>query len=161
MPLTLHFALLRRPLVAWLAVLIALFGALAPTLSHALVMARGGTSAWTEVCTSTGTRWVMLGPSQNIAHPITSPSSSATPDADLSTTPTSTVSPDGQEAAFSLDHCPFCLLCTDHAAPSPNALLHLFSVLGDAGAPTIRQVFLYPSTDFSITPPPRGPPHIS
>lgn len=147
MPLKLHFALLRRPLAVWLAVLIALFGALAPTLSHALVMARGGTSAWTEVCTSTGTRWVMLDESQNTTHPITS-----------SATLISTASPDGQEAAFSLDHCPFCLLCTDRVVPPPNALLHLFSVLGDSGAPTIRQVFLYPSTDFSITPPPRGPP---
>ncbi len=159
MPLKLHFALLRRPLAVWLTMLIAVFGALAPTLSHALVMARGGTSAWTEVCTSTGTRWVMLGQSPSTARPTTSAASSPEPRADLGAPPISTASPDGQEAAFSLDHCPFCLLCTDHAAPPPNAWRHLFSVLDDAGAPTIRQTFFF-VTQFVFTPLPRGPPAV-
>ena len=51
---TLHFALLRRNFAVWLAVWIAVFGALAPTVSHALVWAKGGHTAWNEVCTSTG-----------------------------------------------------------------------------------------------------------
>lgn len=51
---TLHFALLRRNFAVWLAVWIAVFGALAPTVSHALVWAKGDHTAWNEVCTSTG-----------------------------------------------------------------------------------------------------------
>src|SRR5664279_216931 len=108
----LHFALLRRPIAVWLALLIAVFGALAPTLSHALVRVRGGTSAWTEVCTSTGSRWMMLGAVPKAALP---PDRSTT-----STSPISTDSRDGPESVFSLDHCPFCLLSTDRAAPPPH-----------------------------------------
>lgn len=146
MPLMLHFALLRRRLAVWLVVLIALFGALAPTLSHALVWSQGGTSAWTEVCTSTGTRWVMMGSSAPDAAPQIA-----------SALPISTASPQPQEAAFFLDHCPFCLLSTDRAAPPPNALLHLFVVLGEPEAPTLRQAFFF-VTHFALTPPLRGPP---
>ncbi len=149
----LHFALLRRPLAVWLALLIVVFGALAPTLSHALVLARGGTSAWTELCTSTGTRWVLLGSTASKTAPQIAETSA-------STNAVSTASPDGQEAVLSLDHCPFCLLFTDRAAPAPSALLHLFAVLGEPEAPTIRQAFFF-STHFALTPPSRGPPAAS
>jgi|SRR5450830_697823 len=147
MTLQLHLVPPRRSFAVWLAVLIAVFGALAPTLSHALVWSQGGTSAWTEVCTSTGTRWVLLAPTQNAA-PQT-----AVPSAPLFLTD----SPDGQESAVSLDHCPFCLLSTDRVAPPPHSLLHLFSVSGEFEAPTVRQVFLFIPL-FALTPPPRGPP---
>lgn len=129
-----YLALLRRPLALWLAVLIAVFGALAPTLSHALVWAQGGAAPMLEICTSTGPRWVA--------------------------SPMPTDSPDGQESAPSLVHCPFCLLSTDRAAPAPHALVHLFVVLGDPEAPTIRQAFFF-FTHFALTPPPRGPPAFS
>ncbi len=129
--LKLHFGLLRRPLAVWLAVLLALFGALAPTLSHALALNRSAASGWSEICTSSGPRWV----------------------ADLN----STDSPDGQESAPAIDHCPFCLLATDRVAPPPHALLHLFAVLGEHPEPTVRQAFFFP-LQFALTPPPRAPP---
>jgi len=132
----LHFALLRRAFAVWLAVLIAVFGALAPTLSHALAWSRGGNLAWTEVCTSTGSSWV------------------ATP-----TPINSTDSHDGQESAFSLDDCPFCLLSSDRVAPAPDASLHLFAVSGEHEVPTVRQAFFF-VTAFALTPPPRGPPSL-
>ena len=130
-----YFALLRSPLAVWLAVLIAVFGALAPTLSHALVWSQGGREAWTEVCSSTGTSWV--------ATPIS----------------ISTDSPDGPESAFSLDDCPFCLLSSDRVTPAPHASLHLFAVSGGHEVPTIGQAFFFviPS---ALTPPPRGPPSL-
>ena len=134
--LKLHTTLLRRPWAVWLAVLITLFGTLAPTMSHALAQPRDGNGAWTEVCTSTGTRWV------------------ATPNV------LSIETPDGPESAPSLVHCPFCLLLTDRVAPAPHALVHLFAVSGEAEVPTIRQVFLF-FTHFAPTPPPRGPPAVS
>lgn len=147
MTLQLHLVPPRRSFPVWLAVFIAVFGALAPTLSHALVWSQGGTSAWTEVCTSTGTRWVLLAPMQNAA-----PQTAVT-----SATPISTDSPDGQESAVSLDHCPFCLLSTDRVAPPPHAWVHLFAVSGGFKVSTVRQVFLFIPL-FALTPPSRGPP---
>ena len=134
MSITLHFALLRRSFVVWLAVLIAAFSALAPTLSHALVWSQGSAAPAVQVCTSDGARWV--------ASPI------------------STDSHDGQESAPMLNHCPFCLLSTDRVAPTSHALLHLFAVIGDPEAPTIRQAFFF-LTRFALTPPSRGPPVFS
>ena len=153
--LTLHFALLRRPLAVWLAVLIALFGALAPTLSHALVLARGGTSAWTEVCTSTGTRWVLLGPTQNAAPPP----GDAVASVDDDPPQTSAASPQPPQAALSLDHCPFCLLAADRFAPPPHTGVPLFAMTGEAEVPTIRLTFYVPEP-LALTPPSRGPPDL-
>ncbi len=134
MPPTPHFATLRRPLAVWLALLIALFGAIAPTLSHAVALARGDAPGWTEVCTSSGPRWIALAIAAD--------------------------SPDGQESAPALDHCPFCLLFTDRVLPAPHSLVHLFLVSGEPQAPTVRQVFFF--TDlFAYRPPPRGPPRLS
>ena len=144
-----HFAQLRRPLAVWLAVLIAVFGALAPTLSHALVWSQGPNTAWTEICTPTGMRWVKL----DAAHKETSQATGAA----ATQTQTQTHSPEPQESAFSLDHCPFCLLSTDRAAPAPHALVHLFAVSGAIKVSTVRQAFLF-IPHFALTPPPRGPP---
>ena len=132
----LHFALLRRAFAVWLAVLIAVFGALAPTLSHAVVWSRGGNPAWIEVCTSTGTG--------RVATPTPNPINS-------------TDSHDGQESAISLNDCPFCLLSTDRVAPPPHALVHLFVVSGGFKVATVRQAFFF-VIPFSLMPPPRGPP---
>lgn len=151
-----HFALLRRAFVVWLVGLVAVFGALVPTLSHALVFARGGSSAWTEVCTSTGTRWELLDLTQNAAPRLSDAAFSAAAGATLVLAD----SPDGQESAASLDHCPFCLLSADHAAPEPSALLPLFVAIGEYQAPTVRQV-LFAVTHDAFTPPPRGPPAVS
>lgn len=131
MPLTPCLALLRRPLALWLVVLIAVFGALAPTLSHALVWSQGNGAPLVEVCTNTGPRWVA--------------------------TISLADSPDGQESAPSLEVCPFCLLFTDRAAPAPQALVHLFAVPGEPEAPTIWQAFFF-FIPFALAPPPRGPP---
>lgn len=131
---TSHLASLRRPLALWLAVLIAVFGALAPPLSHAVALTRGGTAPMVEVCTSSGMREVAA--------------------------PVPTDSPDGQESAPAPVHCPFCLLAADRAAPAPHPWVHLFAVIGDAEAPTIRQAFFF-FTPLAFAPPPRGPPGFS
>jgi hypothetical protein len=130
------FHRLRCASALWLALLIASFGALAPTLSHALALSRGGPVPL-EICSSAGARWLPMA------------------DADLAFLATD--SPDGQESAPDLNDCPFCLLFTDRVAPAPHPLLHLFVVLGDSRVPTVEQAFFY-ATKTSWMPPPRGPP---
>lgn len=121
----------HRPWALWLAVLMAVFGALAPTLSHALVLARGAASPMQAVCTSAGPGWVAIHiPAQASGE---------------------------QEAAPSLEHCPFCLLSSDRAAPASDALPHLFAVFSAFQLPALRQAF-FPVIPFALTPPPRGPP---
>jgi len=144
---------LRRAFLVWLVGLVAVFGALAPTLSHALVFARGGSSAWTEVCTSTGTRWELLDLTQNAAPRLSDAAFSAAAGATLVLADV----PDGQESAVSLDHCPFCLLFAEHAAPAPSALRPFFVAIGEYQAPTVRQDLVSVTHD-AFTPPPRGPP---
>ena len=52
----LPFTPLRRPWAVWLAVWLAVLGALAPTVSHAVVGAQGAAPPWVEVCTDAGMR---------------------------------------------------------------------------------------------------------
>jgi hypothetical protein len=101
---------LRRPLAVWLAVVIALLGALAPTLSRALSVESGeGTVGGVEICTTNGSRWMPLDAS------------------DASTNNPSTTLPAGQKPSLSLDHCPFCLLGPDRAGPVPQVVSIDFS----------------------------------
>ena len=58
MAFTPTFNSFRRTLVVWLAVWTAVFGALAPTVSHAVAWSQGGAAPLTEVCTDAGMRWV-------------------------------------------------------------------------------------------------------
>lgn len=83
------------------------FGVLAPTVSHALAAA--GSTAWVEVCTAQGMRWVSL-----------DEGSSATP-AEASRGP-----------AAHLEHCPVCSSGGPGLAPPP--VLPLWAPL-----PTLRE----------------------
>lgn len=123
------FTFLRRPLAVWLALLIALLGAVAPTLSHSLVGA--GDVALVEICTNLGPRWVAL--------------------------PDAPDSPDGQGSALHIEHCPFCLSATHSMAPPPHVSLHDFGVLGEPVVPTLGQAPLF-IAQTALVPPPRGPP---
>jgi hypothetical protein len=126
----------HRPWALWLALLLAFFGALAPTLSHALNHARGDRSLMVEVCTSSGPRWMAL---------AQAPSFQAD-------------APDVPASAQVLDHCPFCLHLADRVAPPPSLLLHLFQVEGgQQEAPVWQAFFFFQST--SLRPPTRAPPH--
>lgn len=113
MPLKPIHASLQRRLALWLLVLATVFGALAPTLSHALVLARGGAEPMMQVCTSSGMNWA------------------------------SAQAPDEQESAPVRKVCPFCLLALDRAAPPPHPSVHVFDVSGTYAAPTARSTFFY------------------
>jgi hypothetical protein len=124
-----HLAPLRRPLAVWLALLIALLGAIAPTLSYS--MARAGNVPLVEICTSLGPRWVAL---------------TVLPG-----------SPGGQESALHIEHCPFCLLHNDQVAPPPQVSLRDFGGSGEFRVPVVRQAFFY-ARQLTSVPPARGPP---
>lgn len=74
------------------------FAALAPAVSHALALASSST-AWVEVCSAQGSRWVQLGD-------------------DGAEQGTSTDGP----LAGHFDHCPFCHLGQQGLAPPPAPL---------------------------------------
>ncbi|MBT3067744.1 DUF2946 family protein [Rhodoferax sp. U11-2br] len=134
-PLT---TVLRRPRVVWLALWIALLGALVPTLSHALVWARGD-AALVEICTTTGQRWVVV---------AQAPADGAMPTSDASGDPAS---------AQGLKHCPFCLLSAERLSTPPPPPFVPLVLPGQAVPAQSRQLFASLLL-FVVTPPPRGPP---
>lgn len=144
---------LRRPWAVWLALCIALLGALAPSLSHALVWARGDASAMVEVCTSSGPRWMAL--SALAGQPTTVAQST-----DLLGTgdpaPTS-FAEQAPGSAVGLAHCPFCLLMADRLVlPSqPQALS--FAAPGQAVVPEPPTPNTSPARIIAAAHP-RGPP---
>jgi hypothetical protein len=125
-----HFASLRRPWAVWLAVLMSVLGALAPTLSHAL--ARNQTAPAMEVCD---------GPGSHHQAASSGPADSR----------------DGQGTLSTLNACPFCLLVTDRALPLPHPWSHRFVVSGKHEVPAARPTFFYLSS-FTLAAQPRGPP---
>lgn len=143
-----------------MAVLIAVFGALAPTLSHALTLAHGSSPAWAEVCSSTRTRWMALDETTNAAPRTAAVKVSADSRAAVDVAPVSTDFPDGQESLPSLLHCPFCLLLADHALPASPFSPHFFVALRTSERAAARPVIFF-FTHFALTPPPRGPPAFS
>lgn len=143
---------LRHPVAVWLALCIALLGALAPTLSHALNGVQVGNAGLIEVCTSDGPRWMAL-------PGTTEPGRSTQLERPQARDNAGTVKllPDAPLSAEVFAHCPFCLLLADRAAPPPAAWHVTVAVAGESAAPTMAQ------TQFSLvfhtlTPLPRGPP---
>jgi hypothetical protein len=137
MPPSLLYALRHRPLGLWLALLLAVFGALAPVVSQALALTRSAGMPMMAICTSNA------------------PPASA--DAALVSAANS---PEEQESAPALAHCPFCLLLADHALPPPPLAGHFLAVPLLPEKPAARFVFVF-FTRFALTPPPRGPPAFS
>lgn len=108
---TLHRTLLHRPWAVWLAVLIAVFAALAPAVSHAFALAQGGTPMAMDICTSGDTVLTLAD------------------------------SPAGPPAAKSLEHCPFCLHSADRVAVLPPVLLPPLLLPDASLPPRVPQVF--------------------
>ena len=120
----------HRRLTVCIALVAMLAFALLPTLSRAMAFAVGG-SAWAEICTPQGLRLVATGDAQPSDAPL--------------------------QAGLHLDHCKFCSMATDGAAPLPAAAPALHLPLNGAEPP---QRFL----QAAVTPhawrtaQPRGPP---
>jgi len=134
----------HRPAALWLALLLAIFAALAPTVSHALNWTRGNAADLVEVCTSAGPRWMAL---------AQVPDSSATPSQLSASQPLS----DAPASSQILEHCPFCLLLADRAAPPPTQWPVDLIAPSQALAPVSASLLFLP-TFAAPAPPSRGPP---
>jgi len=73
----------RRAIAVWLMALLMMFSILAPTITKALPSNGTGPGTWVEVCTASGTKWVLIMASD--------------------------MPEDGPTGAHGADHCPFCL----------------------------------------------------
>jgi hypothetical protein len=127
--------LFTRRFAAWAACLAILMSALAPSVSHALALARGSDIAWMEVCSVAGIKLVK---------------------ADISVKKAG--APVSHDALGPSGHCPF---CSTHAASFalPPAASALFQVAGTA---SMRPLLFYQSprplpiwTDAQSRAPPR------
>lgn len=122
-----------RRFTLWLASLALVFAALAPAVSHALALVSGST-AWVEVCTAQGSRWVQL---DEAASPDEAPTDAT---------------------AAQLDHCPYCHLSQQGMAPAPLTV-PLATALHD-GLP--ERFFTAPRTAHAwCSAQPRAPPFVS
>jgi hypothetical protein len=131
---TLRFAnpLFRQGVLRF-ALFLALFAALAPTVSRALSEARTHSGELVEICTPNGPRWMAL---------------ATTAQADPERTP---------DSVPVFDHCPFCLLASERIAPPPQTLIFEFALAEPDAAPAVTAVgFLV--THHPPLPPSRGPP---
>ena len=134
-----------HPGVLWLALLLAVFSALAPTVSRTLDWLRGDHAGWVEICTPTGPRWMAL--------PLASASVIEAGD----TSPALNPSPEAPAPGLGLEHCPFCLLLAQIGAPPPSAWSLQLAALGRTVVPSLVTLFFFPVFD-SPLPPSRGPP---
>lgn len=125
-----------RPWVVWLAVLVAVLGALAPTVSHALMLASGQAPLGVEICTSEGPRWVTADAAASAGDSVPTPGSAVPP-----------------------AHCQFCLQATDRVVPLGEALPCSFVVPCAQREAPVRELLFHNDTH-AVTPPPRGPPGI-
>lgn len=136
------FSRLRCHLAVWMVWAVAVFAALAPTVSHALK--HGLPNTGIEICTSQGTRWE-LAPTTLV---------------DAAFTLTEQVAPGSVPPPDSLhtDHCPFCLLSGERFAPLPSAApAYLQGALRAPVVPPLQHAFFYASTT-PLAAQPRGPP---
>ena len=129
-------ARLRRPWALWLALLLAVVSALAPTLSHGLAAGHGSVMALQDICISNGP--------DRLAN-------ASTPDL-----PASPASP----LAGGLSDCPLCLLAQDRLAGLPPGPVQL---LGAGLAPELPRAgpAVVPRAAVVLAPPARGPPNFS
>lgn len=132
-------ALLRRPWALWLALLLAVMSALAPTLSHGLAADHGSAMALQDICASNATD--RLADASTPAQPA-SPASPASP------------------LAGGLNDCPLCLLAQDRLAGLPPAQVQL-RLAGLAPEPPWVGPIAVLRAAVALAPPARGPPNFS
>ncbi|MBP6008876.1 MAG: hypothetical protein KA740_14390 [Rhodoferax sp.] len=138
------FRRLRQPLLLWLALLIAVFGAITPTRSHPHVGQQGEVLAM-AVCTSTGMCWLVAEPPPPDASSLCS---------------AQTVQTDNKDAPAAgriWDQCPLCLIFGFFGAAAAHVWVADFATQGAPVLALFAQVVFHFDL-FLPLPPPRGPP---
>lgn len=134
-----------RRLTAWIALVVMLLAALAPTVSHALARAPQLAPALQDLCTVGGARLRVIVPD---------PAFKAAPDAALAADAAGEA-----PSALVLIHCPFCLPVADRLGPPPAVSLHFFTAESGLARPDAQ------ASSFLSAPRllawPRGPPTLS
>ena len=125
-----NFHRLRQPLAVWLALLIAVFAALAPTMSLAMSGTSANMQAMAEICGS-GQHKVSI--------------DDATHD------------PGGPASGTFVRICPLCLNAVDRVSPPPSVVFVDCTIVGATVAPWVWHAFLFITLPAQV-PPPRGPP---
>ena len=126
-----------RPWVVWLALCVALGGALAPAVSHAVQWRQDGAPGYGMVCTT-----VLDG--------------AFTADANGGA-PQPNGGPDRPAGAASEGHCSFCLHSCERVAP-PTCALGCALVMQSVLHTTADSCAIFYSSARALAPPPRGPP---
>ena len=128
-----------RPWAVWLALCVALVGALVPTLSHALAWSQGGAPGYGAICTT---------------------ATSGTAAADAAGSPADSAGSGGQGSAMSLVHCALCLQTSDRCAPPPARSVAICLPTSQAHTSAVLHTPFY-ATPFYSSAAPRGPPTFS
>lgn len=124
----------NRRLIAWIATFAILLSALAPSISHAVALAKGEKSLWVEVCSVAGSKLVKVGDAGDPATPAKKPAG--------------------------MEHCPFCSTHAGSAGILPGAGIVLPAALGKPVVPTLY--YQSPRPLFSWAPAQsRAPPALS
>jgi len=140
----------RHPWVLWLALWLAVFGAMAPTVSRTLSWVDKDNGRLTEICTGGGPLMMDMSVDANAA---------VAPDVALVDAKDASSAALGRSPSPTpvLDHCPFCTLLTNRLAP-PLVLPFLQMVLpGKPVKPAVLLVLFLPQFQ-TLTPPARAPP---
>lgn len=99
-----------RRWVAGLAASVLLLGALAPTVSRAVLPRPASLLPWDDICTTGDTSRPRASAALTPAFSILSPGAPAKP------------------AHQAFDHCPFCLLVSERLGPTSSRYVHFFGV---------------------------------
>ena len=130
MPLISHSTKLYRRWAVWLVVLIAVWGAILPTVAHTLMISGDPSRQGYEICTADGPRWVSAEAS---------------------------ASSDDSGSAASTTHCQFCMQPSDRVALINDPLPYPFLFQESRRQSIAWQVFIGAAAHM-VYPPPRGPP---
>jgi hypothetical protein len=140
----------RHPWVLWLALWLAVFGAMAPTVSRTLGWVDNDSVRLTEICTGDGP--LMMTMSMDAIAAVA-------PDAAPVDVPDASGATPGQPPSptLVLDHCAFCTLLTNRLAPPLVMVILPFVLPGKPVNPAVLLTLFLPQFQ-TPTPPSRAPP---
>ena len=125
-----------QKIAAWIACFAILLASLAPSVSHALALAKGGSYSWMEICSTAGAKFVKVTDNQNpTSFPI-------------------------KKTTTHFEHCPFCLTHAGLDGLPPTATFSLPVIPNSSQHPFLFYQAPYPLFAWT-TAQSRAPPLVS